>query len=79
MQELTADLGGVDQLSTAQLTLIEMIGRGAYMTDECDRRIFAVIRRLSERERVLAKLGQLKNPKTIATLYGYRAGWRETS
>jgi hypothetical protein len=74
MQELTNDLGGADNLSAAQLTLIELIGRGAYLTDECDRRIFTAIRKINEREKALLQAGKFKNPKVIAVLYGYRQG-----
>ena len=71
-QELIADLGGTEELSTAKLALIEMIARDTYFLDEIDRRIFRAIYKASATERQLERLGKTKHPKLIATLYGYR-------
>ena len=49
-----------------------MIARDTYFLDECDRRIFRVIHKVSVQERALESLGKPKSPKLIATLYGYR-------
>src|SRR5262245_19375791 len=72
--QLLADLGGEANCSTAKLMLIEMIRRDVYFLDETDRRIFKAIYKFAETEKVLLKLGKVKNPKLIGTMYGYRAG-----
>lgn len=71
-EELIADMGGTDQLSTAKLALIEMTARDVYFLDEIDRRIFRAIYKLAAKEKALESLGKLKNPKMIAAMYGYR-------
>jgi hypothetical protein len=71
-EELIADMGGTDQLSTAKLALIEMTARDVYFLDEIDRRIFRAIYKLAAKEKALESLGKIKNPKMIATMYGYR-------
>jgi hypothetical protein len=73
-EELISDQGGSDNLSVAKLALIEMICRDVYFLDECDRRIFRAIYKVSQQEKVLEKIGRLKNPKLIGVLYGYRQG-----
>jgi hypothetical protein len=70
--QLLADLGGEENCSTAKLMLIEMVRRDVYFLDETDRRIFRAIYKLSAEEKTLEILGKTKNPKLIATLYGYR-------
>jgi hypothetical protein len=52
--------------------LIELVRRDVYFLDETDRRIFKAIYKLSAQEKALEVLGKTKNPKLIATLYGYR-------
>ena len=69
-EELILDQGGADNLSVAKLALI--IARDTYFLDECDRKIFRVIHKVSVLESALESLGKLKSPKLIATLYGYR-------
>jgi len=69
---MLVDLGGESNLSTAKLMLIEMIARDTYFLDETDQRIFRAIAKLSQREKDIEKQGKVKNPKLIATLYGYR-------
>src|SRR5262245_28843579 len=71
---MLVDLGGESNLLTAKLMLIEMIARDTYFLDECDRRIFRAIYKLSQKEKDIEKQGKIKNPKLIATLYGYRQG-----
>ena len=71
-EELISDMGGADNLSVAKLALVEIIARDTYFLDECDRRIFRVIHKVSVQERALESLGKPKSPKLIATLYGYR-------
>ena len=73
-EQMLADLGGESNLSTAKLMLIEMIARDTYFLEETDRRIFRAIYKLAEKERAIEKQGGMKNPKVIATLYGYRQG-----
>jgi hypothetical protein len=51
-----------------------MIARDVYFLDECDRRIFKAIYKVSGQERALEKLGKIKNPKFIGALYSYRQG-----
>jgi len=61
--ELTADLGGIEHISTAQKILIELVGRDLYLLDETDQRIVKACR----------EWPKLKNsPKGMAVLYGYR-------
>ncbi len=43
-QRIITDMGGRENLSTAKLVLIELIGRDIYVLDETDRRIIRVIR-----------------------------------
>jgi len=71
-EQMLVDLGGESNLSTAKLMLIEMIARDTYFLDETDQRIFRAIAKLSQREKDIEKQGKVKNPKLIATLYGYR-------
>jgi hypothetical protein len=52
-EELILDQGGADNLSVAKLALIEMIARDTYFLDECDRKIFRVIHKVSVLERAL--------------------------
>jgi hypothetical protein len=73
-EELIADQGGAENMSIAKLALIEMIARDVYFLDECDRRIFKAIYKLSSSERELAKIGKLKHPKVIGLMYSYRQG-----
>lgn len=70
--ELIADQGGTESLSVAKLALIELIARDTYFLDECDRRIFRAIYKLSAKEKALESLGKVKNPKMIAAMYSYR-------
>src|SRR5262245_58187557 len=73
-EKMLVDLGGESNLSTAKLMLIEMIARDTYFLDECDRRIFKTLYKLSSTEKALLKLGKVKNPKVIGVMYSYRAG-----
>ena len=73
-EELIADMGGMDNLSVTKLALIEMVARDVYFLDECDRRIFRAIYKLSAKEKEAEKLGNVKNPKVIGLMYSYRAG-----
>jgi hypothetical protein len=60
---LVADLGGMENISTAQKLLIELIGRDVYLLDESDQCIVKAIR----------EQPRFKNsPKNRATLYSYR-------
>jgi hypothetical protein len=68
--ELIADLGGVENLSTAKLCLIELITRDVYFTDEIDGRAVKAIQKMRAKER---ELGIEYNPKVVAALYSYRA------
>jgi hypothetical protein len=52
-EESILDQGGADNLSVAKLALIEMIARDTYFLDECDRKIFRVIHKVSVLERAL--------------------------
>jgi hypothetical protein len=70
--ELLRDLGGEENCSTAKLMLVEMIRRDTYFCDEIDARIFRAINKVSAAEKALIRAGKIKNPKFIATLYGYR-------
>src|SRR5215468_10481800 len=72
--QMLADMGGESNLSTAKLALIEMIARDVYFLDECDRRIFRAIYKLSAKEKEAERLGKVKNPKVIGLMYSYRAG-----
>ena len=72
-QKMLVDLGGESNLSTAKLMLIEMVARDTYFLDECDRRIFKTLYKLSSTEKALLKLGKVKNPKVIGVMYTYRA------
>lgn len=69
--ELISDMGGADNSVCAKLALIEMIARHL-LPDECERRIFRVIHKVSVQERALESLTSPSHPKLIATLYGYR-------
>ena len=62
--ELIRDLGGIEELSTAKLVLVEIICRDVYFLDETDRRIFKVLKSLPAAK---------NNPKIMATLYSYRS------
>ena len=70
---LIEERGGADNLSLAELTLIELIARDVYFIDEIDWRIFAVMHKLRTTEKALIALGKTRNPKVIGILYGYRA------
>ena len=72
--EILRDLGGAEGLAATKLVLVEMIARDVYFLDECDRRIFKAIYKVSAQERALEKLGKIKNPKFIGVLYSYRQG-----
>jgi hypothetical protein len=61
---LIADLGGAAELSTARLVLIELIARDIYFLDECDRRIYATLKKFPTAR---------DNPKVMGTMYGYRS------
>jgi len=63
--DLIEERGGSDNLSVAQLTLIELIARDTYFVDEIDRRIFAVMYRLRGIERGMKIT---KNPKAVGML-----------
>ena len=56
--------GGLDELSTAQLLLIESITRNYYLLNEQDVRIFRMLKESPQAQ---------GGPKILATLYGYRA------
>jgi hypothetical protein len=70
--EILRDLGGAEGLAATKLVLVELIARDVYFCDEIDRRIFRAIYKLAVREKAAEKLGKIKNPKLIGTLYGYR-------
>jgi hypothetical protein len=70
--EILRDLGGAEGLAATKLVLFELTARDVYFCDEIDRRIFRAIYKLSAKEKALESLGKIKNPKMIATLYGYR-------
>jgi hypothetical protein len=72
--EILRDLGGAEGLAATKLVLVELIARDVYFLDECDRRIFKAIYKVSAQERALEKLGKIKNPKFIGVLYSYRQG-----
>ena len=60
---LIADLGGMENVSTAERIMVEMVSRDLYLLDEIDRRI----------QHVCKKMPQGKNnPKFLALLYSYR-------
>jgi hypothetical protein len=71
-EALIQERGGPDNLSVAELTMIELVARDTFYVDEIDRRIFAVLYRLRGMEKRDSKLGKIKNPKAIAILYSYR-------
>jgi hypothetical protein len=60
---LIADLGGAENISTAQKILIELVGRELYYLDETDQRIVRCCR-------IVPKLKT--SPKGMALLYSYR-------
>jgi hypothetical protein len=70
--ELIKERGGPDNLSVAELTIIELIARDIFFADEVDRRIFAALAKLRTTEKKLATLGKIKNTKMIGILYSYR-------
>ena len=72
--EILRDLSGAEGLAATKLVLVEMIARDVYFLDECDRRIFKAIYKVSAKEREVEKLGKIKNPKFIGVLYSYRQG-----
>jgi hypothetical protein len=67
--QLLADLGGEENVSTAKLMLIEMVRRDVYFLDEQDRRIFKYIYDANTKQPQ-----SKKNPKYISQLYSYRQG-----
>ena len=73
--DLIKERGGPDNLSVAQLTLIERITRDVYFVDEIDSRICMVMRKLAEAEKKNIQLqnDKIKNPKAVGILYSYRA------
>ena len=62
-QELIADQGGGNAMSTARLVLVEMVARDVFYLDETDRRIFKVLKEYPHTK---------NNPKVMSALYGYR-------
>jgi hypothetical protein len=70
--EILRDLGGAEGLAATKLVLVELIARDVYFCDEIDRRIFKAIYKLAAKEKALEKLGKIKHPGFIGTLYGYR-------
>jgi hypothetical protein len=63
--ELIADLGGIDNVTTAKLLLVELIARDVYFADETDRRIFNVLKTIDMRK---------TNPGFVSKLYAWRSG-----
>jgi hypothetical protein len=70
--EILKDLGGAEALAATKLVLVELIARDVYFCDEIDRRISKAIYKVAAKEKALEKLGKIKNPGFIGTLYGYR-------
>ena len=60
---LIADLGGIENISTAQKVLVELVGRDLYLLDETDQRIVKVCKQFPNAK---------QSPKTMANLYSYR-------
>jgi hypothetical protein len=71
-EQILSDLGGAEGLAATKLVLVELIARDTYFIDEIDRRIFKAIYKAAAKERALEKLGRIKHPNFIGTLYGYR-------
>jgi hypothetical protein len=62
--QLIADHGGVEQMSTAKLMIVELIYRDTWFLDESDRRIFRILRQYPKVR---------NNPAALHKLYSYRA------
>jgi hypothetical protein len=62
-EDLIREQGGLDELSRAQLLIIELLTRDVYLLNEQDVRIFRTLKESPQAQ---------SSPKVLATMYGYR-------